>query len=286
VEVDIREFFETLDHGHLRELLGRRIRDGVLRKLIDKWLKAGVVQAGQVSYAQSGSPQGGVISPMLSNVYLHYVLDVWFEKEVRPRMRGRALLVRFADDFVMGFEHEQDARRVFEVLPKRLKKYGLRHHPTKTRLVRFTRPPKQDPPRSGNQGQGPGTFDLLGFTHYWGRSRKGNWVIKRKTSRSRFSRAVRSIRHWCRQHRHQKVSQQHLALCQKLRGHYAYYGITCNMEALGRYHHEVFRAWWKWLSRRSQRACLNWTKYKELLKRYPLPPPRIVHSGHQPVANP
>ncbi len=286
VEVDIRKFFDTLDHSHLRQLLGQRIRDGVLRKLIDKWLKAGVMEAGQLSYAETGSPQGGVISPMLSNVYLHYVLDVWFEQEVQPRMGGRAFLVRFADDFVMGFEREDDARRVLDVLPKRFGKYGLTLHPTKTRLVRFTRPPKQASPQGGDPAYGPGSFDLLGFTHYWGRSLKGNWVIKRKTSRSRFSRAAKAIRQWCRQHRHQPISQQHRALVQKLRGHYAYYGITCNIEALSRFYQETLRTWQKWLSRRSQRAYLRWDRFHELLKRYPLPRPRIVHSAYAPVANP
>lgn len=283
VEVDIRKFFDTLDHSRLRELLGQRIRDGVLRKLIDKWLKAGVMEAGQRSYAQTGSPQGGVISPMLSNVYLHYVLDVWFEQEVKPRMKGRVFLVRFADDFVMGFEREADARRVLDVLPKRFGKYGLTLHPTKTRLVRFTRPPMQTPPQGG---QGPGSFDLLGFTHYWGRSLKGNWVIRRKTSKSRFSRAVKTIRQWCRQNRHQSIREQHRTLRLKLQGHYAYYGIPCNMKAIGRFHHAVLMAWKRWLSRRSQRAYLNWTKFGALLKRYPLPPPRIVHSLYRPVANP
>lgn len=286
VEVDIRKFFDTLDHSHLRQLLGQRIRDGVLRKLIDKWLKAGVMEAGQLSYAETGSPQGGVISPMLSNVYLHYVLDVWFEQQIKPRTKGRAFLVRFADDFVMGFEREDDARGVLAVLPKRFGKYGLTLHPTKTRLVRFTQPPRQDPPEGGNDGQGPGTFDLLGFTHYWGRSLKGNWVIKRRTSRSRFSRAVKAIRQWCRQHRHQKVREQHRTLVEKLRGHYAYYGITCNMEALRRYYRQAIETWRKWLSRRSQRAYLSWERFQAMLKRYPLPLPRIVHSAYKPVANP
>ena len=265
VEVDIRRFFDNLDHSHLRNLLEQRIRDGVLRKLIDKWLKAGVMEAGKLSYAENGSPQGGVISPMLSNVYLHYVLDAWFEKEVKPRLKGRAFLVRFADDFVVGFEREDDARRVLEVLPKRFGKYGLTLHPTKTRLVRFTRPPKQDPPKGGNQGDRPETFDLLGFTHYWGRSLKGNWVIKRKTSRSRFSRAVKAIRQWCRQHRDLKVGEQHRTLVQKMRGHYAYYGTVCNGKALAAYYHEVTRAWRTWLSRRSQRAYLNWERFQEML---------------------
>jgi hypothetical protein len=159
-------------------------------------------------------------------------------------------------------------------------------HPTKARLVRFTQPSRQDPPKGEACGPELGTFDLLGFTHYWGRSLKGNWVIKRRTSRSRFSRAVKAIRQWCRQHRHQKVREQHRTLVQKLRGHYAYYGITCNMEASGLYYHQVTRAWQKWLSRRSQRAYLSWERFQEMLKRYPLPPPQIVHSAYKPQANP
>jgi len=286
VEVDIRKFFDTLDHSHLREMLGRRIRDGVLRRLIDKWLKAGVLEDGQLSYAEDGSPQGGVISPMLSNMYLHYVLDEWFEGQVKPLLSGRACLIRYADDFVMGFEREADARAVLEVLPKRFGRYGLSLHPTKTRLVRFTRPPRQDPPKGSGSGPRPETFDLLGFTHYWGRSLKGHWVIKRKTSRSRLSRAVQAVYTWCRKHRHQEVAQQHRALVQKMRGHYGYYGVTCNDRALYSFYRQVGLSWKKWLSRRSQRAFTSWDWFARLLKRYPLPAPRITHSYLLPTANP
>ena len=278
VEVDIRKFFDTLDHSHLRELLGRRIRDGVLRRLIDKWLKAGVLEDGQLSYAEDGSPQGGVISPMLSNVYLHYVLDEWFEGQVKPRLSGRAFLVRYADDFVMGFEREADARAVLEVLPKRFGRYGLSLHPTKTRLVWFTRPPRQDPPKGSGSGSRPETFDLLGFTHYWGRSLKGNWVIKHQTSCRRLSRAVRAIRQWCRKNRHQDLAEQHHTLTQKMRGHYGYYGVTCNERALNGFYQEVLLSWKKWLSRRSQRASRSWDWFKRMLKHYPLPTPRITRS--------
>lgn len=236
------------------------------------------MEAGQLSYADAGSPQGGVISPMLSNVYLHSVLDVWFEQEVRPRMKGRAFLVRFADDFVMGFEREDDARRVLDVLPKRFGKYGLTPHPAKPRLVRFTRPPRQGPPSGGDGGQGPSSFDLLGFTHYWGRSLKGNWVIKRKTSRRRGGRAVHAVSQWRRQHRHQPIRQQHQTLTQKLRGHYAYYGVTCNLRALNGFYQQVLLNWKKWLGRRSQRASTSWDWFLGLLKRYPLPSPTITRS--------
>ncbi|MCZ6856866.1 MAG: group II intron reverse transcriptase/maturase, partial [Gemmatimonadetes bacterium] len=167
VEVDIQQFFDTLDHAHLRELLEQRIRDGVLLRLIGKWLKAGVLEDGSVHRPESGTPQGGVISPLLANVFLHDVLDAWYEREVSRRLVGRSFLIRYADDFVMGFEDERDARRVLEVIPKRMAKYGLTVHPQKTRLVRFERPSERD------EDNDPGTFDFLGFTHYWARSRKG-----------------------------------------------------------------------------------------------------------------
>src|SRR5882762_3184067 len=166
VEVDIRKFFDTLDHAHLRALLRQRIRDGVLLRLIDKWLKAGVLESGTLSVPEAGTPQGGVISPLLANVYLHYVLDVWFAEEVKPRLKGRAFLVRYADDFVMGFACEEDARRVLDVLPKRFGKYGLTIHPEKTRLVAFAPPGRSDRDGPGVATQ-PGNFDLLGFRHFW-----------------------------------------------------------------------------------------------------------------------
>jgi group II intron reverse transcriptase/maturase len=283
VEVDIRKFFDTLDHSHLRDLLGQRVRDGVLRRLIGKWLNAGVLEEGELSFPEAGTPQGGVISPILSNVYLHYVLDVWFEQEVRPRMQGRAFLVRFADDFVMGFERVEDARRVLQVLPKRFQKYGLTLHPTKTRLAPFRRPPRKNPPQ-GSSDDLPGTFDLLGFTHYWGRSLRGNWVIKRRTAQSRLSRALQSIGRWCRSNRHQPVREQHRALCRKVQGHYGYYGVTGNYEALHAFHEGVKRRWKAWLARRSQRG-LNWARFTQLLTRYVLPAPRVVHSIYRLAAN-
>lgn len=285
LEVDIRKFFDNLDHSHLREMLDRRIRDGVLKRLIGKWLKAGVLEEGHLHRPPAGSPQGGVISPILANVYLHYVLDTWFEQDVRPRLKGRAFLVRFADDAVMGFACESDARRVLEVLSKRFARFGLTLHPTKTRLVKFTRPPFRDPLQEGDHSQRPGTFDLLGFTHYWGRSLRGNWVVKRKTARDRLSRSLRAINQWCRAYRHQKVAVQHAALNRKLQGHYAYYGITGNYAALHSFWKGVQRRWRKWLSRRSQRAYVSWDRFYRLLERYPLPPPVIVHSALRPVAN-
>ena len=285
VEVDIRKFFDTLDHAHLRELLRRRIRDGVLLRLIGKWLNAGVLEDGNITFPDQGSPQGGVISPLLANVYLHYVLDLWFEQEVKPRLRGRAFLIRYADDFVIGFTCEEDARRVLEVLPKRFGKYGLTIHPDKTRLVAFQPPDRTDRPDSG-KGPTPGTFDLLGFTHYWGRSRKGFWVVKRRTAASRLRRAIGTIAQWCRFHRHRPVEQQHRTLWHKLRGHFGYYGITGNGAALRRFRDAVTRAWRKWLSRRSRGNPLSWDSLNRLLERYPLPPATVVHSVYRRIANP
>src|SRR5207245_2520255 len=175
----------------------------------DKVLQRGVLVDGAIAVPEAGTPQGGVISPLLANVYLHYVLDVWFEREVKPRLRGRAFLIRYADDFVIGFACEKDARRVLEVLPKRFGKYGLTLHPDKTRLVPFQRPAPQPPSNSSERGRRSGTFDLLGFTHYWGRSRKGVWVVKRKTAQGRLSRALKRIAQWCRLNRHQPLAEQH-----------------------------------------------------------------------------
>jgi group II intron reverse transcriptase/maturase len=277
LEVDIRKFFDHLSHEHLREFLQHRVRDGVLKKLIHKWLKAGVMEDGSISYPEAGSPQGGVISPTLSNIFLHYVLDTWFEEEVKPRLAGHAFLIRFADDFAIGFRHERDARRVMEVLAKRFAKYGLTIHPDKTRLICFQSPSRATRDAETNSGDGPRTFDLLGFTHYWGKSRKGAWVVKRKTASSRFGRAVRSIAHWCRNNRHRPISEQQIKLRQKLHGHYAYYGINGNYAALQRFFHEVKRRWYKWLNRRNRQRELPWDRFATMAKRYPLPTPRIVH---------
>jgi group II intron reverse transcriptase/maturase len=284
VEVDIRKFFDTLDHAHLRELLRQRIRDGVLLRLIGKWLNAGVLDAGTLTFPEQGSPQGGVISPLLANVYLHYVLDVWFEREVQPRLKGRAFLIRYADDFVMGFACAEDARRVLDVLPKRFGKYGLTIHPDKTRLLAFRPPDRSDRSNSGS-GSEPGTFDFLGFTHLWGRSRKGTWVVKRRTAASRLRRAIGTIAQWCRFHRHRPVPEQHQTLSQKLRGHCAYYGITGNSEGLRRFRDAVQRLWRKWLSRRMRGPALSWIAFLRLLQRFPLPPAHAIHSVCRPVAN-
>jgi RNA-directed DNA polymerase len=273
LEVDISRFFDTLEHRHVREILSRRVRDGVIVRLIGKWLNAGVLEGLTLSRPEVGTPQGGVISPLLANIYLHEVLDEWFVREVRPRLSGHVELVRYADDFVFVFAQKKDADRVLDVLPKRFGAYGLTLHPDKTRLVPFRRPDLDDQDGSA----GPGTFDLLGFTHHWGPSQSGKWIVKRRTAKDRFSRTLRRIRQWCRVHRHLDVEEQRHALGQKLQGHYAYFGITGNHNALARLLDEVKAVWRKWLSRRSQKGDLTWPQMKGLLKRHPLPPPRIVH---------
>jgi group II intron reverse transcriptase/maturase len=275
LEVDIRKFFDTLDHHHLRTFLQQRVRDGVINRLLGKWLSAGIMEDGNLSYAESGSPQGGVISPLLANVYLHYVLDLWFEHDVQPRLRGCAQIVRFADDFIIVFEHESDARRVLDVLPKRFEKHGLTIHPDKTKLIDFRRPTGS----TSSLGRHPvRSFDFLGFTHYWDRSRRGNWVVKRKTMSTRLTRAVRAVDDWCRKHRHLPVRDQHAKLSQKVRGHYAYYGITGNARALECFLYLVTRLWQRWLSRRHRKRTMTWTRFTQLLDRLPLPAIRIVHS--------
>jgi len=271
LEVDIKKFFDTLDHEHLRQILSRRVRDGVILRLIGKWLNAGVMEGLVLSHPEAGTPQGGVISPLLANIYLHEVLDEWFVREVQPRLSGRVVLVRYADDFVFVFERKKDAERVLDVLPKRFGKYDLTLHPDKTRLVPFRRPDR------GDGGSGPGTFDLLGFTHHWGLSRKGKWIVKKRTAKDRFRRTLRRIAEWCRRHLHDDVEMQHRALARKLAGHYAYFGVTGNVGALKRLVHEVKAIWRRWLSRRSQKAPLNWDTMHRLLEYYPLPQPRIVH---------
>ncbi|HVS63265.1 MAG TPA: group II intron reverse transcriptase/maturase [Thermoanaerobaculia bacterium] len=275
LEVDIQNFFEELDPTHLRSFLDRRVRDGVIRRTIDKWLKAGVLEAeAQVRRRDRGTPQGGVISPLLANIYLHHVVDEWYVEEVRSRLRGTSLMVRYADDLVMAFAHEGDAQRVRAALEKRLARYGLRLHPTKTRIVPFQRPPYRADPDGGDR---PGGFDFLGFTHVWERSRKGNWVIRQQTARARQRAILKRLAMWCRKHRHRPVGWQHRQISAALRGHDAYYGITGNARALGRLRHRVERIWQKWLARRSQRG-LTWERFcQRILRRFPLPRPRIVH---------
>jgi group II intron reverse transcriptase/maturase len=287
LDVDVQSFFDALDHRILRSILDSRVRDGVIRRAIDKWLKAGVMEDGQRTTPTTGTPQGGVISPILANVYLHEVMDTWFERDVKPRMRGRCFMLRFADDMVMVFEHEEDARRVYDVLPERLAKYGLTMHPEKTRLVSFRRPTGNRGDKNGRGPKGGGrTFDFLGFTHHWRRSRKGKWVVGQKTAKDRLQRTVAAVREWCWRHRHWRVKHQHAVLSAKVRGHCAYYGITGNSWSIQRYRTLVERTWKAALGRRSQRAKMTWKRFRRLKARYPLPPAIAIHSKYRCAANP
>ena len=269
LEVDIKSYFDTVKREYLREFLRKRVRDGVILRTIGKWLRAGVMEDGAIHYPEEGTPQGGVISPLISNIYLHEVLDLWFEQEVRPRLYGGGELIRFADDFVMLFTQERDARRVQAALPERFGKYGLSIHEEKTRLVDFRRPKEK--------GSKSATFDFLGFTHYWGVSRKKNCVVKRRTAKKKLKLAVRRVYQWCRKHRHDPLKGQWRSLCRKLQGYYGFYGITFNLRSLNRFYEQVKRSWRKWLNRRSRDKDMPWDRFNRLLDRYPLPRPRIVH---------
>jgi group II intron reverse transcriptase/maturase len=275
LDVDVRKYFDTLQHACLGAILDLRVRDGVVRRLIGKWLHAGVLERGQLSYPEEGTPQGGVISPLLANIYLHYVLDCWYVEEVKPRMKGRTLLVRYADDFILGFEKKEDAEKVYRVLFRRFEKYGLKLHAEKTRLVPFGCPAVQ--PSQADEPK-PGTFDFLGFTHYWGRSREGRWVIRRKTSGKRFGRSLKGVSQWCRENLHEPLRMQVEALGRKLKGHFGYYGLTGNAGALRRFRREVIRVWRKWLARRGDPHGMPWARMNRLLAFFYLPEARVVHS--------
>lgn len=275
LDVDVRKFFDSISHASLREFLARRVTDGVVRRLIDKWLKAGVMEDGQLSFSETGAPQGGVASPLLSNVFLHYVLDEWFSDEVQPRLRGPGTLVRFADDFVMLFAYKDDAQRVLEVLGKRLGKYGLELHPDKTVMVDFRYKPQSATDEDGKVL--PTSFSFLGFTHVWVKSRKGRPIPGQLTAKDRMARAKKAINQQCRVMRHWSVRDQHQKLCRMLKGHFAYFGISGNSKRIGglRFHAAV--CWRKWLSRRSSKSRIPWSAFREILKRFPLPRARIVH---------
>lgn len=272
VDADISGFFDNIDWRWLRMFIQQRINDGGLLRLIGKWLNAGVMEGDQITYSDKGTPQGGVISPVLANVFLHHVLDEWFIREVKPRMRGHSFIVRYADDFVIGFQREDDARRVMDVLPKRFEKYGLEIHPEKSRLLAFGKPAS-----CKEVSRGDNTFDFLGFTHYWTRSRQGYWVIKRKTSRKKVRKTGQALWDWCKNNRHMDLKQQHRMLCTKLRGHYQYFGVRCNMRSMEAVLYHARQAWKFWLNRRSSKKSLNWEKFQVMLEKMPLPTPMIIH---------
>jgi group II intron reverse transcriptase/maturase len=274
VDADVSGFFDTIDRSHLRAFIKQRVSDGGILRLIGKWLSAGVLESGELSYPDQGTPQGSVASPLLANLFLHHVLDDWFVKEVQPRMKGRCFLVRFADDFIIGFESKADAQRVMAILPKRFGRFNLTIHPEKTAMIAFNKPLRRE-----RSARGKGTFDFLGFTHYWAKTSRGYWVIKRKTVAKRLRRFMKGIWTWCRDNRHVPLTEQYRILCSKLRGYYQYHGIRGNIEALRVVVAHTRRAWRYWLSRRSHKGRLNWQKYEASVgRKFPLPKPRIIHN--------
>lgn len=274
LDLDISNYFGTIDHGRLRCVLDKRVKDGIVRRLIDKWLKAGILENGTITRSREGTPQGGVASPLLANIFLHTVLDVWFHEGMGPWLRGRSSMVRFADDAVLVFENRAECEWVSEVLAVRMSDFGLALHPTKTHIVdfRFTRERNKCPGEHIG-----GSFDFLGFTHVWKRSRRGAWVVTRMTAKKRYAKALRNAYEYCQRHRHDPIAEQQRRLHRMMLGHYAYYGITGNAKSIRNFAHEVPRVWHKWLQRRSGMRKLTWAKFNRLLKRFPLPTPRIVH---------
>lgn len=267
VEADIVSFFDRIDRKMLMEMLRGRIADETLMRLVGKCLHVGILDGEQYVEPDEGTAQGSSLSPLLGNVYLHHVLDVWFEKDVRPQLKGHSALVRYADDFVLCFELADDAQLVWSVLEERFRKFGLTLHPTKTRSFPF------QPPRGGGGGT---TFNFLGFTVHWQQARRpGTWRVAWRTRSVRLRRAVNAAVEWCRSHRHDPMKEQHAALTRTLNGHYNYFGVNGNVNALVRLHFAVERAWRKWLDRRSQRARMGWERFKQLLARFPLPRPQV-----------
>jgi len=267
ISADITGLFDNIDHQLLRETIRKRVNDGGIMRLIGKWLNAGVVEDDDIIYPEKGTPRGGVVSPVLSNIFLHYVLDDWFVKEVQPRMKGKCFLVRFADDLIIGCQLKSDSGRLMEVLPKRFERFKLSLHPEKTQQIQFGKP-------SGN-GKGRGTFDFLGFTFYWARSGNGYWVIKKKTARKRLNRFLRMLWSWCKASRHDPSGLRYSLLCSKLRGFYQYFGVRANYKTLEVAYEYAAKAWRHWLSRRNSKGKVF---FDDLRKRHPLPMPGIVHN--------
>ena len=280
LDADIRGFFDSVDHEWLMRMLAHRIGDRRVLELIRQWLKAGVMESGRWCETVEGTPQGAGISPLLANVFLHYVVDLWVQRKRERTTRGSVVIVRYADDFVMGFQYEQDARRMLADLRERVAHFGLQLHDGKTRMIEFGRLPALERKRRG--ARRPDTFAFLGFTHYCGWSRDGRFVVKRKTQGKRLTRKLKSLREEARRRMHDPVADQHRWLCQVLRGHYTYYGLPSNFRSLNAFYQEVRRLWFRALRRRSQRR-MTWLKFGALLQRLPLPTPRITHARPVPT---
>jgi RNA-directed DNA polymerase len=274
LEADIQSYFDAIVRDQLMAFVERRIGDSSILRLIRKWIHVGVIEDGRLLVTETGTGQGQVISPLLANIYLHYVLDEWFEQEVKPHLRGTAAEIRYADDFILCFQYREDAERVLAVLTKRFAKYGLTLHPEKTRLLAFGRAAL---PRHPNAPK-PATFDFLGFTHMCARSRRGRFTIHVRTIRKRLRRSVKAVAQWCQQHRHDPVENQAAALNAKLRGHYQYYGRPTNYRSLWKFYRLARRLWHKWLNRRTRGKTLPWRDFEHLLDLNPLFRPRICHA--------
>lgn len=271
-DADIRGFFDNVCHERLVELLRQRVSDPRMLNLVERFLKSGVMIEGQRLDTDEGVPQGSVLSPLLANVYLHYVLDEWFERDVKPRLAGEAYIIRYADDFICAFELESDARRFQEVLSKRLARYSLELAEEKTKLLRFGRFARRDCQRLGEGS--PGTFDFLGFTHYCGTSRAGKFKLKRKTAKKKFKAKVRDLKTWFRLHLTTPLSEVWKTLNAKLRGHYQYYGINDNWPSLMKYRGLAKRLAFRWLNRRSQAKSKNWSEFYTYIDRHGLASPK------------
>jgi group II intron reverse transcriptase/maturase len=279
LEIDVTAYFDSIVREQLMEMIEKRVRDRSVLRLIRKWIQVGVIEEGRLLVSETGTGQGQTISPLLANIYLHYVLDEWFENEVKPRLRGAAHEIRFADDAVLCFQYKEDAERVMEVLPKRFTKYGLTIHPEKTRLLEFGRYAEE---KAKRQGKKPATFDFLGYTHVCARSRRGKFTVHVRTMKKRFRRGLTAIAEWCQENRHMPVEEQQKTLNAKLRGHYQYYGRPTNYQSLWRFFREVRHIWQKGLSRRTRGNGMTWEKYAAILRKHPLLLPRIQHSWNGP----
>lgn len=274
LDADVRDFFTTLDHDWLEKFLGHRIADQRVLRLISKWLNAGVIEDGKWSGTSEGAPQGASVSPLLANVYLHYVFDLWAQWWRSRYARGDVIIVRFADDFTVGFEYEQDAQRFLVELRERFAKFGLELHPDKTRLIEFGRHAVR---RRAARGVGkPETFDFLGFTHVCGKTRTGRFWLKRLTISKRMRAKLREVNDQLKRRRHQPVPEQGRWLGSVVRGHLAYYAVPGNTDAVAAFRTQVTRHWYKALKRRSQRTRLNWTRMNRIATRW-LPPARVIH---------
>ena len=275
LDADIRSFFDTIDHGWTQKFIEHKIGDRRLVRLLMKWMKAGVMKDGELHEVKEGTPQGGIISPLLANIYLHYVLDLWVQSWRQKHAVGDVYVVRYADDFVMAFQSGMDARAMHRALPERFAKFGLELHPDKTRVIRFGRYARRDCERKGSGN--PETFTFLGFVHIAGQSRKGTYQLQRQTSGKKLRASLARIKEACRRRRHLPVVDQHAWLRRVVIGHFNYYGVPSNYRALDRFHWEVTRTWHRSLQRRSQRGRWREGQRARFLTRFTLPTPRIVH---------